>query len=155
MLAITIYQPHATLVVLGLKKYETRNWATKRRGWVAIHAGVKPVNQHLISREPFVSALGEADLPLGAIVGVVRIREVWPNEHLKDAISWRQEAFGDYTLKYGWQLTDAIRLIEPVPVRGVPGWWPVKAEHIERMIPQLRGQLGVDPDLVTVLMKGL
>jgi hypothetical protein len=37
--AITVYQPWASLAAIGAKKYETRGWATKYRGKIAIHAG--------------------------------------------------------------------------------------------------------------------
>lgn len=39
MKAITIYQPWASLIACGAKKYETRSWATNYRGKIAIHAG--------------------------------------------------------------------------------------------------------------------
>lgn len=41
MKAVTISQPFATLVALGAKTLETRSWATKHRGDLAIHAGQK------------------------------------------------------------------------------------------------------------------
>ena len=39
MKAITILQPWASLIACGAKKIETRGWATKYRGPIAIHAG--------------------------------------------------------------------------------------------------------------------
>lgn len=38
MKVITIWQPWASLIVLGHKKIETRGWATKYRGPLLIHA---------------------------------------------------------------------------------------------------------------------
>ncbi len=38
MKAISLWQPWATLVALGIKQTETRHWATKHRGQLAIHA---------------------------------------------------------------------------------------------------------------------
>ena len=38
MKAITIRQPWASLITSGAKQYETRSWATKYRGPIAIHA---------------------------------------------------------------------------------------------------------------------
>ncbi len=38
MKAITILQPWASLIACGAKKIETRGWATKYRGPIAIHA---------------------------------------------------------------------------------------------------------------------
>jgi hypothetical protein len=37
--AITILQPFASLIAVGAKMYETRSWATKYQGPIAIHAG--------------------------------------------------------------------------------------------------------------------
>ncbi len=41
MRAITIRQPWASLVALGVKTIETRSWRTSYRGPLAIHAGVR------------------------------------------------------------------------------------------------------------------
>ena len=45
MKAITLWQPWASLIACGAKKYETRSWATRYRGPIAIHAAKKyPAN---------------------------------------------------------------------------------------------------------------
>lgn len=41
MKALTLRQPWASLVALGVKTIETRSWSTKYRGPLAIHAGAK------------------------------------------------------------------------------------------------------------------
>ena len=41
MKALTIWQPWASLIARGVKQYETRSWATKYRGPIAIHAAMK------------------------------------------------------------------------------------------------------------------
>lgn len=38
MKALTLHQPWATLVALGVKSIETRSWTTSHRGPIAIHA---------------------------------------------------------------------------------------------------------------------
>jgi activating signal cointegrator 1 len=38
MKAISIWQPWASLIAIGAKKYETRSWETSYRGPIAIHA---------------------------------------------------------------------------------------------------------------------
>ena len=43
MKAITIYQPWASLIAAGAKRFETRSWATRYRGPIAIHTGKTPV----------------------------------------------------------------------------------------------------------------
>ena len=47
MKALTLYQPYATAIALGLKKYETRSWATSYRGPLAIHTSVKKLSPEL------------------------------------------------------------------------------------------------------------
>lgn len=45
MKAITIWQPWASLIVHGVKHYETRGWYTGYRGPIAIHAAAKKVTK--------------------------------------------------------------------------------------------------------------
>ena len=45
MKAITLWQPWATLLAIGAKKYETRSWATNYRGPIAIHAAQRPAHK--------------------------------------------------------------------------------------------------------------
>ena len=40
MKALTLHQPWATLIALGVKTIETRSWRTNYRGPIAIHAGL-------------------------------------------------------------------------------------------------------------------
>lgn len=42
MKAITLHQPWATLISLGVKSIETRSWSTSYRGPLAIHAAARP-----------------------------------------------------------------------------------------------------------------
>lgn len=51
MRAITLHQPWATAVALGIKRVETRSWPTNHRGTVAIHAGAR--------RPPLVTFIGD------------------------------------------------------------------------------------------------
>ena len=57
MKAVTLYQPYASLVAIGAKKFETRSWKTSYRGPLAIHAGVSEKYLDLGWQEPFFSAL--------------------------------------------------------------------------------------------------
>ena len=47
MKVLTLFQPWATLVILGEKKIETRSWKTNYRGEIAIHAGKKWIKVYL------------------------------------------------------------------------------------------------------------
>lgn len=41
---ITLHQPWASAIALGLKKFETRSWHTDYRGTLVIHASKQPCN---------------------------------------------------------------------------------------------------------------
>ena len=89
MKAITLTQPWATLVSLGLKRFETRSWQTSYRGPLAIHAakGFPRWARELCAEEPFRMALSGLlehcppgllyPLPLGQIVAVCDLTEIY------------------------------------------------------------------------------
>lgn len=68
MKAITIYQPWASLIPLGAKKIETRSWATKYRGPIAIHAGLKPIPRDYYGIRDFLPCV--CDFPYGRIIAI-------------------------------------------------------------------------------------
>ncbi len=92
---LTLRQPWASLVALGVKSIETRSWSTSYRGPLAIHAAVRrPRPASVGDWSPYVGALvgwamehyasGEigappdAPLPLGAIVATCTLVDVVP-----------------------------------------------------------------------------
>ena len=54
--AITIHQPWADAILLGLKHYETRSWHTAYRGPIAIHASKRVFAPGEVDRVRFVHA---------------------------------------------------------------------------------------------------
>lgn len=89
MKAITIWQPWASLLAIGAKKYETRSWATNYRGPIAIHAAKKdPCMISFIGLDEFDAAASEALekagqsytwclLPKGKIIATAELVNVW------------------------------------------------------------------------------
>jgi hypothetical protein len=87
---LTLWQPWASLVALGVKTIETRSWSTKYRGPLAIHAAAKMptferryVRGVICTRDAWhlwtVSGPGiHAPLPLGAIVATCTLVDVVP-----------------------------------------------------------------------------
>ena len=47
MKVLTLHQPYASLIALGLKTIETRSWSTKYRGPLAVHAAARRVPQYV------------------------------------------------------------------------------------------------------------
>lgn len=65
-------------------------------------------------------------LPLGCIVGVVRVTECVQTEELRknSKISDVELIFGDYSVgRWGWVADAFLRLAEPVPFRGRQGFF--------------------------------
>jgi hypothetical protein len=137
--ALSLTQPWASLVACAEKRIETRSWPTKFRGLVAIHAakGFPRDARALTRTHPFQSALRRADvwtgedgaLPLGAVVGVVRLTDCWRFGDLDDVFSGHahaqhEAAFGDFTEgRYGFALAEIVALPRPIPARGALGFW--------------------------------
>lgn len=137
MKAITIIQPWATLIALGEKQYETRSWATKHRGELAIQAG-KKIDREACQEELIRSMLTKhgytADnLPTGAIVAITHLKnclrsiDTWADGYVLENrvfISSPEYEFGDFTPgRYAWELADVQRLQKPIPAKGMQGLW--------------------------------
>ncbi len=144
MRVISLYQPYATLMALGLKTNETRSWDTKYRGALAIHAtaNMPAWCRELCYKEPFRSTLGlygynALNLPKGAIVGTVEVvgtadAKKWafdaciklhPRSPERERIM-NEIAFGDYSEdRFAWQTINPVRFDTPIPATGSQGFW--------------------------------
>lgn len=131
MKAITIWQPWASLIAWGEKRYETRSWATKYRGPLAIHAGLRDVTVHLIPRYssylPAFKRAGESweeRLPAGVVLCQVDLVDVVRVETLRGKISQQEEQFGDYSAgRFAWRFENIQLLDRPIPAIGKQGLW--------------------------------
>lgn len=149
MKAITIWQPWASLLACGAKKYETRSWETSYRGPIALHAAKKPFNSgpyldRVLHR--YAGPLGLPDiysfdtLPLGAIIATAVLVECHvihkdPQTHrivlfnsrgyqTSIAINSDESIFGDFTPgRYAWEFSSVTLLPVPVTVKGSQGLW--------------------------------
>jgi hypothetical protein len=139
MKAITIWQPWASLIALGLKINETRGWATKYRGEIAIHAAKKivPVEQFLdgleglnfLQKSVIIDKINQEygsynTIPTGAIVATGILSDVQPTEMLREKITPLEMAYGDYSdNRFGWTLKDVKKLSMPIVIKGQQGLW--------------------------------
>lgn len=83
MKALTIWQPWASLLACGAKRYETRPWATTYRGPIAIHAAKKDIFEVLRTLPvPLVAEMKRRiqaewkDLPTGAVIATAELVNV-------------------------------------------------------------------------------
>ena len=134
MRTISLWQPWASGIALGLKTYETRGWSTKVRGPVAIHAAKRwtPDVRSAASGMADRFAIAElADPPRGAIVAIAELTEVHPTENLREDLSEIELAFGNYADgRFAWSLENVRALEEPIPFRGGQGFFSVPDELI-------------------------
>lgn len=152
--ALSLRQPHASLVALGEKRIETRSFARKYIGPIAVasSASWKPEPKRRAFKDPdFIAAWRRHrdvvesvdDLPLGMIVAVARIVAYRPSESIVamdrdckrksrpalDGVTFgtSEMAFGDYRRgRFGWVLADVHRLVVPVPCKGALGIWRIE-----------------------------
>src|SRR5262245_33853273 len=89
MRALSLWQPWASAIALGAKRVETRDWSTRYRGPLAIHAAKRVVRDELVycaTGTEWAAALWplgfrrgdswkhlRAVLPFGAVVAVCRL----------------------------------------------------------------------------------
>lgn len=112
--AITVRQPWAWAIVMGYKDVENRRSRTERRGPLLIHAGLKMDARGF----QFLWELGlhkklPDDLPLGALVGEVRISDC------------RYGASSDWSVPGYWQwiMSSPKEFSSPLPCTGAQGFF--------------------------------
>lgn len=149
MKAITIWQPWASLISCGAKKYETRGWLTNYRGPIAIHAALKgvapPYPELRRALDKYAEKIGSFDeLPRGAIIATAELVDIWKIEksvtdgviRARKIINRKQPtvidryptveemALGDWHPgRYAWELVNVKILSEPIPIKGNQGLW--------------------------------
>jgi len=147
MKALTLTQPWATLMALGLKTIETRSWKTNYRGPLAIHAAKGfPKWAQALANDDFYPELalhlGDSrdmakDLPRGVILCTVGLVDCMPTERLSNGLvdvrygkviisyDYTDELkYGDYDAgRWGWVTKNRRTLTEPIHVTGKQGLW--------------------------------
>jgi hypothetical protein len=118
--AISLWQPWATAMALGIKKNETRDWPTSIRGWLAIHAAKRALDAQ---GRLLASALGiNTNLPFGAVVCIVKLIGCERTELLKSlGVSEQEQRWGNYKNgRWAWVTSplDRIEMSDPYPLKG-------------------------------------
>ena len=141
MKAITICQPYAELIILGVKPVENRTWQAGHRGPLLIHAGKSREWMDTVDYCDRVS-LGEMDF--GAIIGVVDLVKCFSLAYLRSTncddkyrhLGTHKHASGPFC----FVLENPRRFTPAIPCRGMQGLWDVPeltrrivAEELARM----------------------
>ena len=131
MKVISLLQPWASLVVMGLKKIETRSWSTPYRGTILIHASLGKKACWIASEPPFSNYIKKFnDLSFGAIIGeatltkILRVEDFGMADNKMEMLTMEEKAFGDYSSgRFGWVLENAFSFDTPIPARGHLRLW--------------------------------
>jgi hypothetical protein len=141
--AISLWQPWASFVILGIKGFETRSWDTNVRGEIGIHAAKKVIPfddafGHLVRsiegqrimdylQSRIIEAYGDyKNLPVGAVLGTVNLKDTFSTE-IRNKLSYIERVLGDYSPgRFAWQLKDQKLFDTPIPVSGHQGFWDMK-----------------------------
>ncbi|HEY9610491.1 hypothetical protein [Allocoleopsis sp.] len=161
--AITLWQPWASLVALGLKLYETRSWLTNYRGKLLIHAASESTHKithdeinlawdacrmagkDSFSREvldfaypPYSCIIAIADLTqCSEMTWLPAVNPPWDQISLNRTCSELSDleiTVGDWQPgRYAWRLENVKALAEPIPYKGKQGLWVPDADLIEKL----------------------
>lgn len=132
---LSVMQPWASLLVMGVKRNETRSFRSNFRGRIYIHAS-KTKNRSLVDvckQAPFNKYVPDYDkLPFGKILGHVDMINCMTTEEMSMVFlqdSNRERAieeyqFGDYSEnRYAWVMENPVMLDEFISVNGTLGIW--------------------------------
>lgn len=130
MIALSVRQPWAWLIVNGFKSIENRDWPTNFRGQFLVHAGKKLTVADYDAAMLFIEAFVDpalvnqvpdmAELPLGGVVGVATLTDC-VQDHPSPWFTGREELNG---AGYGFVLADA-RPIPFLPWKGRLGFFNI------------------------------
>ena len=127
MRVLTLKEPFATLISVGIKKTETRSWRTNYRGEIYIHAGIKKPNYDY-KTEDFKKIADKYNYDkLGYIickcklVDCIEMTEEYINEMKKN--NYIDYICGEYKIgRFAWILED-VEIIGPILAKGRLGIW--------------------------------
>ena len=148
MKAISMWQPHGSLLTTGAKPFETRGWSTKFRGPVLIHAAMRFVRNEWefylqfpkfrAGLAPLIDQRMDFDyaplkrwipymmksVPLGAFIGMGELIACIPCEKMTKRQVERSRGFGDFGAgRFAWEFADVKRFATPIPAKGHQGFF--------------------------------
>jgi activating signal cointegrator 1 len=157
MKTLSLWQPHALAIGIGLKPWETRGWSTDYRGPIAIHAAKRSWTDvgpwHTEARQKlqeYVAKHGSVPWHFGAVVCTADLVSCVRTSTLRGGIPAEHEFWGDFTDgdcassgRWAFKLENVKMLAQPVFVRGMQGWFEVDLGAEERVAAAGVLQLGL------------
>ena len=136
MNCISLWQPWASLCCIphpddpsrSVKGFETRYWQPNQRycGELLIHAAqrfdfdqIETCKSELFKEQLSMYYNRFQDLPLGAIVGKVRLVGFHKAENVQSRLDKYAAAFGDYSMgRYAWEIVEPVLFGNKIPYKG-------------------------------------
>jgi hypothetical protein len=127
--ALSVRQPWASLIVLGIKKVENRTWPTKHRGRLWIHAGRREGRDVAAWLQEFVPDAWAAlppwnELPIGSILGSVVLVDCLDEFSLPKKMQLHDPFVSG---PWCWLVRGPQPLARPWPCKGALRLWKVPA----------------------------
>jgi hypothetical protein len=134
VVALSVRQPWAHLIVTGRKSVELRSWSTDYRGVLWIHASSKV-------DIPAAAAHGLTQCFHGGFVGRVILSAIMPMDQDR-WVAWRDKHLdrGPYKAgQYGWLLTSPIPLRTPLTAPGRQRLFSPETDVLDDLLGRRRG----------------
>lgn len=127
MHAISLWEPWATAMAIGLKANETRHWPTTFRGDLVICAAKRRMTA--IERELFDDTIKphfNGEVPYGHAVCVVEVYDCVPTHRIRASLADLEISLGNYeTGRFAWLTRNLRRLSTPIAITGRQGFFNV------------------------------
>ena len=127
MKVLSLTEPYATLIKIGIKTIETRSWKTNYRGKLYIHASSTRIPKEYKENKELMDLINIKELNFGNIICSCDLIDCikMTDEFIKQIKKNRNEYIcGVYEEdRYAWILDNIEVLDNPIPARGHLGIW--------------------------------
>lgn len=142
---LSMWQPWASLVVHGIKRFEGRHWDTDFRGPLWIHAGSKQMSDEDIKavEDQYRRLFGEDNLPdfptsypTGCLLGVVDLQDVITQETFKEYVP--KKYIAESTSPHIFVVRNPRKLMTTIRLPGQKGVFQITEDLAESAIRNLK-----------------
>ena len=127
MKVLSLTEPYATLIKIGVKKIETRSWKTSYRGKLYIHASSTKIPKEYKNNKELMNLVNVNELNFGNIICSCNLVDcIEMTDKFIEEVKKNKEEFicGVYKIgRYAWILEDIKVLENPIPAKGHLGIW--------------------------------
>lgn len=137
MRALSLWQPMASALIDGGKRWENRNRRTHVRGLVVIHAASREEEPGYYSTlDRWWPNWWKHDRPRGVLLGIVEITQCRPIEDVRGQ-PW---AYGPWC----WGIRPRLKFETPIPFKGGRGFFSVPGSILPDVVDQLICSVDLD-----------